>query len=144
MVMNVTVLMLAVTACFTVSSLSDKYAVSEAGFSRNEFTFLMCSSMSVFLGLTLPFQNISFTLSWQSIAAILLIPLVAAWIVILVLGSKMKSVAEATQAASYIKGNLILTDSQDRYTHTTQTKQKVKSESSGSSRSSGNTTSGKF
>lgn len=75
MVMNVTVLMLAVTVCFTVSSLSDKYAVSEAGFSRNEFTFLMCSSMSVFLGLTLPFQNISFTLSWQSIGAILLIAL---------------------------------------------------------------------
>lgn len=78
------------------------------------------------------------------IAAILLIPLVAAWIVLLILGSKMKSVAAATQAASYIKGNLILTDSQDRYTHTTQTKQKVKSESSGSSKSSGNATSGKF
>ena len=77
------------------------------------------------------------------IAAILLVPLVIAWIVILVLGSKMKSVAAATQAASYIKGNLILTDQYDRYTHTTQTRQKVKSESGGS-RSSGNATSGKF
>lgn len=78
------------------------------------------------------------------VAVILLLPLIIAFIVILVLGSKMKSVAAATQAASYIKGNLILTDSQDRYTHTTQTKQKVKSESSGSSKSSGNATSGKF
>lgn len=77
------------------------------------------------------------------IAAVLLVPLVVAGIVILVLGSKMKSVAMATQAASYIKGNLMLTESRDRYTHTTQTKQKVKSESSGS-KSSGNATSGKF
>lgn len=40
--MNVFVLMLAVTVCNTVSSLSDKYAVSKAGFSGNEFTLLMC------------------------------------------------------------------------------------------------------
>ena len=73
MVMNVVILMLAVTACYTISSLSDKYAVSEAKFTGNEFTFLMCSSMSVFLALTLPFQNLSFTLTWQSFAAILLI-----------------------------------------------------------------------
>ncbi|MBQ8614190.1 MAG: hypothetical protein IJ416_08265 [Ruminiclostridium sp.] len=71
--MNVVILMLAVTACYTISSLSDKYAVSEAKFTGNEFTFLMCSSMSVFLALTLPFQNLSFTLTWQSFAAILLI-----------------------------------------------------------------------
>lgn len=71
--MNVFVLMLAVTACYTVSSLSDKYAVSKAGFSGNEFTFLMCSSLSVFIAFTLPFQEIRFTLSWQSFAAVLLI-----------------------------------------------------------------------
>ncbi len=65
--------MLAVTACYTVSSLSDKYAVSKAGFSGNEFTFLMCSSLSVFIAFTLPFQEIRFTLSWQSFAAVLLI-----------------------------------------------------------------------
>jgi len=73
MVMNGILLMLAVAACYTITSLSDKYAVSEAKFTGNEFTFLMCSSMSVFLTLTLPFQNLSFTLTWQSFAAILLI-----------------------------------------------------------------------
>ncbi len=75
MVMDAVFLMLAVTACYTISSLSDKYAVSEAKFTGDEFTFLMCSSMSVFLAVTLPFQQIEFTLSWQSFAAILLIAL---------------------------------------------------------------------
>lgn len=65
--------MLSVTACYTISSLSDKYAVSRAGFSGNEFTFLMCSSLSVFIAFTLPFQEIRFALSWQSLAAVLLI-----------------------------------------------------------------------
>ncbi len=73
MVMNAVILMLAVAACYTISSLSDKYAVSEAKFTGNEFTFLMCSSMSVFLVFTLPFQTLSFTFAWQSFAAILLI-----------------------------------------------------------------------
>lgn len=75
MVMNAVFLMLAVTACYTITSLSDKYAVSEAKFTGNEFTFLMCSSMSVFLAVSLPFQAIEFTLSWQSFAAMLLIAL---------------------------------------------------------------------
>lgn len=73
--MSVILMMLAVTACYTISSLSDKYAVSEAKFTGNEFTFLMCSSMSVFLAITLPFQELKFTLTWQSFAAILLIAL---------------------------------------------------------------------
>lgn len=71
--MNAAILMLAVTACYTITSLSDKYAVAEAKFTGNEFTFLMCSSMSVFLAMTLPFQTLSFTPVWQSFAAILLI-----------------------------------------------------------------------
>ena len=75
MVMNVVIMMLAVTACYTTTSLSDKYAVSEAKFTGNEFTFLMCSSMSVFLALTLPFQQLNFSFEWQSFAAILLIAL---------------------------------------------------------------------
>lgn len=73
MVMNGIILMLAVTACYTTTSLSDKYAVSKAKFTGNEFTFLMCSSMSVFLLFTLPFQELKFTFTWQSFAAILLI-----------------------------------------------------------------------
>ena len=59
--------------CYTITSLSDKYAVSEAKFTGDEFTFLMCSSMSVFLAFTLPFQVLEFTLTWQSFAAIILI-----------------------------------------------------------------------
>ena len=73
MLMNVVILMLAVMVCYTITSLSDKYAVSEAKFTGNEFTFLMCSSMSFFLAFTLPFQELRFTLTWQSFAAILLI-----------------------------------------------------------------------
>lgn len=71
--MNVFALMLIVTCCYTISSLSDKYAASTAKLSGNEFTFLMCSSMSVFLALSLPFQEIYFNFSWQAFAAVLLI-----------------------------------------------------------------------
>lgn len=70
---NVFALMLSVTACYTITSFSDKYAVSKAKFSGDEFTFLMCSSLSVFTLISLPFQNIYFTVTWQSFAAILLI-----------------------------------------------------------------------
>lgn len=71
--MNVVILMLAVTACYTICSLNDKYAAAKANFSGDEFTFLMCSSMSVFLALSLPFQNLSFSLTWQSFLSILLV-----------------------------------------------------------------------
>ena len=71
--MNVFVLMLAVTACYTITSLSDKYAVAEAKLSGNEFTFLMCTSLSVLIALSLPFKELCFTLSWQSFAAVLII-----------------------------------------------------------------------
>lgn len=68
-------LMLAVTACYTTTSLSDKYAVAKAKFTGNEFTFLMCLSMSVFLAMTLPFQSVYFTMTWQSFVAVALIAL---------------------------------------------------------------------
>ena len=70
--MNTIVLMLAVTACYTVTSLSDKYAASDAKFNGHEFTFLMCASMSVFIGIMLPFQELYFEWTWQSFAAIIL------------------------------------------------------------------------
>ena len=73
--MNVFALMAAVTACYTISSLSDKYAAAKAKFEPNEFTFLMCASMSVFLALTLPFQTIAFSLRWQSFAGVALVAL---------------------------------------------------------------------
>lgn len=71
--MNVVILMLAVTACYTICSLNDKYAAAKANLSGDEFAFLMCSSMSVFLALSLPFQNLSFSLTWQSFLAISLV-----------------------------------------------------------------------
>lgn len=71
--MNAVILMLAVTACYTICSLNDKYAAAKANFSGDEFTFLMCSSMSVFLALSLPFQNLSFSLTWQSFLSVLLV-----------------------------------------------------------------------
>lgn len=71
--MNVVILMIAVTACYTICSLNDKYAAAKANFSGDEFTFLMCSSMSVFLAVSLPFQNLSFSLTWQSFLAISLV-----------------------------------------------------------------------
>ena len=71
--MNAVILMLLVTVCYTITSLSDKYAVAEAKFTGDEFTFLMCSSMSVFLALSLPFQKLYFSLTWQSFAAVVLI-----------------------------------------------------------------------
>lgn len=73
--MNAIMLMLGVTLCYTISSLSDKYAVSDAKFSGDEFTFLMCSSMSVFLTLSLPFQKIYFHFTWQAFMAVGLIAL---------------------------------------------------------------------
>lgn len=71
--MNVHIMMFTVAVCYTITSLSDKYAVSGAKFEGHEFTFLMCASMSVFLTVTLPFQTLYFTPGWQSGAAILLI-----------------------------------------------------------------------
>lgn len=70
--MDAIILMLAVTACYTVTSLSDKFAASGAKFDGNEFTFLMCSSMTVFIGAALPFQELYFEWTWQSFAAIIL------------------------------------------------------------------------
>ncbi|MCM1488500.1 MAG: hypothetical protein NC203_09050 [Firmicutes bacterium] len=71
--MSVFLMMLAVTACYTVTSLNDKYASSGVKFDGCQFTFLMCSSMTVFLIFSLPFQEIYFMLTWQSFAAVLLI-----------------------------------------------------------------------
>lgn len=73
--MNPFALMAGVTACYTVSSLSDKYAAAKARFEPNNFTFLMCASMSVLLALTLPFQKLAFSLSWQAFAGVALVAL---------------------------------------------------------------------
>ena len=71
--MTVIIMMLTVVFCYTICSLSDKYAVSTAKFNGNEFTFLMAAATAVFMLVCLPFQDCTFTLSWQSFAAIGLI-----------------------------------------------------------------------
>lgn len=68
-------MMLVVVVCYTICSLSDKYAVSVAKFNGNEFTFLMAAATAVFMLFTLPFQDLTFTLSPMSFAAIGLIAL---------------------------------------------------------------------
>ncbi len=73
--MNAVVMMLGVTVCYTICSLSDKYAIVGAKLSGDEFTFLMCSSMSIFLALILPFQNVFVKLDIRSIIAVVLIAL---------------------------------------------------------------------
>ena len=83
------------------------------------------------------------------IGMIFLIPLIVAFIVITILGNKMRSVARAVEAAEYADGGLELTDSYDQFTHSTEVRRKRKEESSDNgtrSKSSGGFggTSGKF
>lgn len=65
-------LMLLVVACYTICSLSDKYAVAKLKFDGNSLTFLMAAATSLFMLVYLPFDSRVFVLSWQSFAAILL------------------------------------------------------------------------
>lgn len=67
--------MLTVTACYTYTTLNDKHVVASTKMSGSLFTFLMCSSMAVFLLFCLPFFEIKFVLSWQAFAAIILMVL---------------------------------------------------------------------
>lgn len=58
--------MLAAAACFTITSLNDKYASAKLKLSGDETTFLMALGTSFFMLFYLPFANHFFTLSWQS------------------------------------------------------------------------------
>ena len=71
------------------------------------------------------------------VAIIFILPLIVAFIVIFVLGTKMKSVFKATRAEIYAEGGLHITDSYDRFTHTTETRRKRSTSSSGGGRSGG-------
>lgn len=64
--------MLAAAACFTITSLNDKYASAKLKLSGNETTFLMALGTSFFMLFYLPFADRFFTMSWQSFAAILM------------------------------------------------------------------------
>lgn len=68
-------LMFLVVGCYTVTSLSDKYAVAKLKMDGNVLTFLMAAATSVFMLFYLPFDSRLFTLSWQSFAAIALMAL---------------------------------------------------------------------
>lgn len=68
--------MIITVICYTICSLSDKYAVSKAGFNGDEFTFLMASATSFFMLFALPFSEIYFTFSWHSILAVLMVVLI--------------------------------------------------------------------
>ena len=63
-------LMLLVVACYTICSLSDKYAVAKLKFDGNTLTFLMAAATSLLMLFYLPFDSRVFTLSWQSFAVI--------------------------------------------------------------------------
>lgn len=67
-------MILLAAGCYTVTSLSDKYAASTAKFSGIEVTFLMAAATSVFMTLLLPLLGIPFSpFSWQLLLAVLLI-----------------------------------------------------------------------
>lgn len=61
-----------VVACYTITSLSDKYAVAKLKFDGSTLAFLMAAATSVFMLFYLPFDSRFFTLTWQSFVAILL------------------------------------------------------------------------
>ena len=63
-------LLILVVVCYTICSLSDKYAVSTAKFNGDELGFLMAAATAVFMACCLPFLDRTITFSWQSFAAI--------------------------------------------------------------------------
>ena len=65
-------LMLLVVTCYTICSLSDKYAVAKLKFDGNTLTFLMAAATSLLMLFYLPFDSRTFVFSWQAFAAILL------------------------------------------------------------------------
>jgi len=78
---------------------------------------------------------------------IFLFPLLVAFIYVGTLKAKMKTVAKATEAATYMTSEMNLTEANDRYTHTTETRRTISSDKSNSSNSSSggfSGTSGKF
>lgn len=68
-------LMLAVVACYTITSLSDKYAVAKLKMNGNTLTFIMAAATSLFMLAYLPFDSRHFD---GSITAYLAIVLMAA------------------------------------------------------------------
>ena len=67
--------MLSVTACYTYTTLNDKYVLSKQRLSSELFTFLMCGSMAVFLIPCLFFVEVRFDLSAMSFLGVALMTL---------------------------------------------------------------------
>ena len=67
------VLMLMVVLCYTICSLSDKYAVAKIKFNGNELTFLMAAATALFMTFTLPFVDTRVIWGIPAVAAILLL-----------------------------------------------------------------------
>lgn len=67
------VLMLMVVLCYTICSLSDKYAVAKIKFNGNELTFLMAAATALFMTFTLPFVDTRVVWGIPAVAAILLL-----------------------------------------------------------------------
>lgn len=66
-------LMLMVVLCYTICSLSDKYAVAKIKFNGNELTFLMAAATAVFMTFTLPFVDTRVVWGVPAITAIVLL-----------------------------------------------------------------------
>lgn len=66
------VLMLIVVVCYTICSLSDKYAVAELKMNGNTLTFLMAAATSLFMLAYLPFDSRHFDGSFTAFLAIIL------------------------------------------------------------------------
>lgn len=66
-------LMLMVVLCYTICSLSDKYAVAKIKFNGNELTFLMAAATALFMTFTLPFVDTSVVWGIPAVVAILLL-----------------------------------------------------------------------
>ena len=67
------VLMLMFVLCYTICSLSDKYAVAKIKFNGNELTFLMAAATALFMTFTLPFVDTRVIWGIPAVAAILLL-----------------------------------------------------------------------
>lgn len=67
--------MLVVTVCYTYTTLNDKHAIAISKLSGKLFTFLMCSSMAVFLLACLPLLEVRFDFSWQAFIGVILMVL---------------------------------------------------------------------
>lgn len=67
------ILMLFVVFCYTICSLSDKYAIAKIKFNGNELTFLMAAATAVFMTATLPFVDTRVVWGAPAVLCILLL-----------------------------------------------------------------------